>query len=540
MNLTGEIASELRNTNLSRNRYAYLAQFFIITLSIWYQTEFKTPYWPYTLALATLGSLARWKGTSVGKTNPKLSDRLLWLGFFLFGLAWSYHFYRNFDPSLPMGEKLFILLFSISGTIFVLQSTLVAAPVSYFVFTAPISVAVLGLYGLHGNSKDLFIILCISVMFFLTTISFMHQHRQLRDFIRSRLENNRERLRMKKIIDGVPGFVGIVNKDGIYTDGNEHILKYYPNLVGTKVGEYTPGSAYSSFVWEFLNSDKESATSETEAVIKGEHFNLVTTCGRLDDGIILINIPINELVKTRKELREKEAVAQYSSKLASLGQMAAGVAHEVNNPLAIIQGSASIIAVLVREENIDRESLKVFSDRIVATTDRIAQIVRSLRTLSRGGEKDPFSPLSIQKLISSCIDISNHNLKQKDVRLILPDNKKDLTVLGREVQLGQILLNLLSNSVDAVKDLPERWVSIDYGHVDGHVWIEVVDSGKGISQEIAEKIMDPFFTTKTKEEGTGLGLSISSKLIEEHGGRLSYEKGRPNTTFRITFPSPKI
>lgn len=540
MEFQGEIASELRKTNISRNRYAYLAQLLVITLSIWYQTEFQTPFWPYTMALAFFGCLSRWWGTYIVKSDPWLSDRFLWLGFFLFGLAWSHHFFRKFDPGLPMDEKVFFLIFTIAGTFYVLQTTLVADPVSYFAFAFPVAVTTLSLYGYQGTPKDLFFFLCISIMLLLTSISFLHQHNQLKDFIWSRLSHNRERARLKKIIDGVPGFVGILDNNGTYVDGNVQTLKHFPGIVGTKVGEMSQSSSYSEFVWDFLRSDKETATGETEVFFRGEEFHLVTTCGRLDDGIIVVNIAINELVQARRELREKEALAQYSSKLASLGQMAAGVAHEVNNPLAIIQGSASIIANLVNEDPIDKENLRLFSDRIVTTTDRIAQIVRSLRTLSRGGEKDPFSPLSLQKVIDSCVDISNHKLKQKDVELILPEDKKDLTVLGRDVQLGQVILNLLSNSIDAVQDLPERWVKIDYGHVDGHVWIEVIDSGRGIPSEYEDKILEPFFTTKTKDEGTGLGLPISSKIIEEHGGKLRYEKNRPHTTFRVIFPSPKI
>jgi C4-dicarboxylate-specific signal transduction histidine kinase len=536
-----EITSELRKTNLSRTRYGYLAQLIVITLSVWFQTGFRSQHWYITMGLAVLGGIFRWRGSVAVNTNPVLSDRLLSLGFFLFGVAWSHHFFRNFNMAVPLDGKQFILLFAISGTIYILLTTLVGDPVSYFSFTTPIAVTILGLYGYPNTFEDWFLFLCILIMICITSISFLHQHRQLRSSILSRLETTRERQRLKRVMDGIPGYVGITDKNGVYVDGNENILSILPNLIGTRVGELTNMSSYGNFVNHFLNSNKETQAEETDAILNGQHQNLMTTCGRLEDGgMIVINIPINELVKTRKELREKEAAAQYSSKLASLGQMAAGVAHEVNNPLAIIQGSASIIAGLVKEENIDRENLKVFSDRIITTTDRIAQIVRSLRTLSRGGEKDPFSPLSLQKVISSCVDISNHNLKQNDVKLMIPENKKDLMVLGREVQLGQVLLNLLSNSIDAVKDLPERWVSVDYGHVDGQVWIEVVDSGKGINSDIAEKMMDPFFTTKPKEEGTGLGLSISSKIIEEHGGRLSYERGRPNTSFRVTFPSPKI
>jgi C4-dicarboxylate-specific signal transduction histidine kinase len=268
---------------------------------------------------------------------------------------------------------------------------------------------------------------------------------------------------------------------------------------------------------------------------------MMSTFGRLDNGgAISISIPISELVETRKELREKEALAQYNSKLAKIGQMAAGVAHEVNNPLAIIQGSASIIAGLVQEEEIDRKNLKIFSDKIVATSERIAQIVRSLRSLSRGGEQDPFSPLSLKNLLTSCLDISTHNLIQLGIKVIMPESKKDFMVMGREVQLGQVLLNLFSNAIDAIKNSPDPWVRFDYGHTDGQVWIEVVDSGKGISPEVAAKMMTAFFTTKLKDEGTGLGLSISNRIIEEHGGKLTYESERENTTFRIVFPSPKI
>lgn len=540
MDISVEVGEELRKTNLSRNRFAYLAQLLIISLSIWYQTRFEGTGWIFTLSFAVFGCLLRFIATEIVRER-EVSNIFLWAGFLNLGIAWSHHFATNFIPASSVGMETIFLLFAMAGTISVLLTTLVADPVSYFVFLAPISATVLGIYGIEGLRENLFFFLCILMMMVLTSVSFVHQHRQLRLSIRSRLETNRERQRLKRVLDGIPGFVGLTDSSGTYIDGNQNILEIFPNLIGTRIGELTPTSSYGKFVNQFLHSKRETEAQETEAVMNGVHHTLMTTCGRTEDGgVIIINIPINELVKARKELREKEAVAQYSSKLASLGQMAAGVAHEVNNPLAIIQGSASIIGSLVLEENVDRKNLKLFSDRIIATTDRIAQIVRSLRTLSRGGEKDPFSPLSLKKVIASCLDISNHNLKQSDVRLIIPEDKKDLTIMGREVQLGQVLLNLLSNAIDAVKDLPERWVSVDYGHVDGHVWIEVVDSGKGIPQDVTDKMMEPFFTTKSKDEGTGLGLSISSKIIEEHGGRLSYEKDRTNTTFKVSFPSPKI
>jgi signal transduction histidine kinase len=376
----------------------------------------------------------------------------------------------------------------------------------------------------------------------LSTLGLHQQHRQLRGFISAKLEAERERNRMLKLIDGVPGFVGIISSEGVYVQVNSATRKYYPNLIGTKVGELGGeiNLNYRNFFWGFLGSGKDSESTEVEVNVNGEKYHLMVTCGRLDNGeIIMVSIPINELVKARKELRDKEALAQYSSKLISIGQMAASVAHEVNNPLAIISGSAGIINDLVDEEKIDRKNLEVFSEKIVQTSDRISQIVRSLRSLSRGGEQDPFQPLSVRKVIDSCLDLANVNLKNQGVRIELPMKKKDFTIMGREVQLGQVLLNLLSNALDAVKTLPEKWVKLDYGHSDGHVWIEVIDAGTGIPPEIAKRLMEPFFTTK-KQEGTGLGLSISMKIIEEHGGSLMYVENNPNTTFRLRFPTPKL
>lgn len=540
MYLEGEIESELRKTNLSRNRFAYLAQFFIIIGSIWYQTEFQGPNWPFTVTLATIGCLFRFLATEVVKNKKELSNRFMWAGFLILGVAWSFHFHVNFDRGYPSEQSLVYLWFTVAGTAFVCYLTLVADPWSYVCFVTPISLTMITRYAMKGFGENLLVVFNLLILLVLTSVSFRHQHRQLRELIRSRILSQRERQRLRILIDSIPGFVGILDEKGVYVDGNQQILSIFPNLIGTKIGELAGDNEFSRFVVNFMASGKSRAIGETSAVLKGESVHMMTSCGKIEDGYMLINIPITELVNARKDLREREAVAQYSSKLASIGQMAAGVAHEVNNPLAIIQGSANIISDLVQEEEIDRPNLILFSEKIVSTTDRIAQIVRSLRSLSRGGEKDPFSPLSIKSLLRSVQDISTHNFRSYEINLIIPDNAKDITVLGREVQLGQVLLNLLSNAFDAVKNLPERWVKIDYGHLDGYVWIEVVDSGNGIPAEHISKLWDPFFTTKVKDEGTGLGLSISVKIIEEHGGKITYEENRPNTTFRVTFPTPKI
>jgi C4-dicarboxylate-specific signal transduction histidine kinase len=540
MNLRGAISEELWKNNLTRNRYAYLAQFLIITLSVWYQTRFQGSAWVLTMTLALLGSILRFAATEIVKNDRMLSRKLMTAGFFVLGITWAQHFHANFHDSYPISQNLIYLWFTIGGTILVCHMTLVADPPSYIAFVTPIFVTIAGEYAYQGVVENFIVILNLVTMLLLTSVSFRHQHKQLRDYIRARLEADRERRRMKKMIDGVPGFVGIVDGSRRYIDGNKMTFEHFPDFIGKSLGDGDPSSSYSKFVTDFLQSGKDAATAETEISLGNNHYHFLTTLGLLENNeMIIISIPINELVKTRRELRDKEALAQYSSKLISIGQMAASVAHEVNNPLAIISGSAGIISDLVDEEKVDRKNLKAFSEKIVQTSERISQIVRSLRSLSRGGDKDPFQPLSVRKVIDTCLDLANVNFKNLGVRIDLPEKKKDLTIMGREVQLGQVLLNLLSNALDAVKPLQDRWVKIDYGHSDGHIWLEVTDSGNGIPPEIASRLMEPFFTTK-KQEGTGLGLSISMKILEEHGGRLMYVEGNPNTTFRLRFPTPKL
>lgn len=539
MTLENEVELELRKINFSRNRFAYLFQYVLLIASVWIQTGFFGTYTSFILALGGTGCLLRLFSTEIIPEEKKVSDFFLRIGFVFLSTAWVIHIDQTLQLHTISGETIPALRVMVGALVLLNHALLVADIVSHYAFLVPIAIGLLAEVYLFDRSFYQVPLLSYFGISLVSSIGLHYQHRQLKSFLRARLEANRERARLKKIMEGIPGYVSICSSEGTYIDANQQLLRLFPDLIGSKIGELSGQSKASLFALEFLNSGKESATGETDATINGEQFHLMTTCGRLDEGIIIISLPTNELMKAKKELREKEAVAVYSSKLASVGQMAAGVAHEVNNPLAIIQGSASIIASLVEEEKIDRKNLRTFSERIVTTAERIARIVKSLRSLTRGGEQDPFAPLSLQNLISTCEDLSRHRLKRYDVKFEVPALKKDMMILGREVQLGQVLLNLISNSIDAVKDLPDRWVKINCGHQDGELWIEVTDAGNGIPKEVADKIMEPFFTTK-KEEGTGLGLPISLKIMEEHGGKLQYLAEKENTTFRMSFPTPKI
>jgi C4-dicarboxylate-specific signal transduction histidine kinase len=214
--------------------------------------------------------------------------------------------------------------------------------------------------------------------------------------------------------------------------------------------------------------------------------------------------------------------------------MASGVAHEINNPLAIISGTASILKREVSKESPATDFIMKRLDTIEKTTFRIADIIKGLRTFARNSESDPFEQHEIHKIIQETLQFCLERFKKHDVH-VRYDIENNALISCRAPQISQILLNLLNNAFDAIKDLPEKWVEIHVHERNEAIEIEVIDSGKGISQAIVDKMMQPFFTTKPVGEGTGLGLSISKGIAEEHSGALSY-KPAPNTTFVLRLP----
>lgn len=250
------------------------------------------------------------------------------------------------------------------------------------------------------------------------------------------------------------------------------------------------------------------------------------------EGFIL---DITDRKEYEAQLETTKAKSIASAKLASLGEMAGGVAHEINNPLAIISLNASQMQELLEDPEVTKEELKMFVEKIQKTTMRIDRIVKGLKSFARGGELDPFLSTNVKSIIENTLELCSEKLKKYSVELRLK-NIVDVSIECRESQIGQVLLNLISNGVDAIEKLPNKWIEIELKDLDGYIVIDVTDSGSGIPDEVAEKIMQPFFTTKDVGKGTGLGLSISKGIVESHKGRFRLDRKSPNTKFSILLP----
>lgn len=233
--------------------------------------------------------------------------------------------------------------------------------------------------------------------------------------------------------------------------------------------------------------------------------------------------------------RQSEAAILHSSKMAALGQMAAGIAHEVNNPITIINGTAGLLKKVVLGDTVDVEKITVGLERIEKTSLRISRIVKGLRMFSRSGENDPPISIRLAEILEETFDLCRERFRDFSIDLQMEEIPAVL-IRCRPTQISQVLLNLLNNSFDAIATESEKWLRIEFTEFTDGIRISVTDSGPGLTEETQRRLMEPFFTTKEPGKGTGLGLPISRGIIEEHGGRLRYIRGGKNTCFAIELP----
>lgn len=236
------------------------------------------------------------------------------------------------------------------------------------------------------------------------------------------------------------------------------------------------------------------------------------------------------------ERQQLQAQLVQANKMASLGEMAGGVAHEINTPLGVITLLTSHARRLHAENKLELQALPALLEKLEAMALRIAKIVKGLRSFSREGAGDIFEDISIESVIEDTLSLCEERFKSQQVKFFRNQALENVTLAARSVQIAQVLLNLLHNASDAVSGTPDPWIRLEVIERNESVELRITDSGKGIPLLIQEKIFQPFFTTKDVGTGTGLGLSISMGIIRDHGGQLEIDNNCPNTCFVIRLP----
>lgn len=235
----------------------------------------------------------------------------------------------------------------------------------------------------------------------------------------------------------------------------------------------------------------------------------------------------------QKQLLESSLIQQ--AKLASIGKMTCDLAHEITNPLSIIIGRTEELLRKAKNNQFTPESFERELGKILQTSHRIGRITKSLRSFGRNSEKDPKTQIFLSKLIEEALELCLDRLHQHSIEL-RRQIEPNLFVEVRASEIEQVIINLILNSIDALQELPNKWIEIRAEQVGSWIRIQITDSGNGIPTNIASQIMQPFFTTKEPGLGTGLGLSISQTLILDHGGRLFLNPDTKHTCFIVELP----
>lgn len=290
----------------------------------------------------------------------------------------------------------------------------------------------------------------------------------------------------------------------------------------------------------FLNLEEQSifSSSPTSQLI----FFTVGGCCLM---MVSLGFILMAMDRLNYEAMKQIAFHEHVDRLKTLGEMGAGVAHEINNPLAIIKFNLERIKQGL-SNSLDRDSSKfaaeapkIFEmiDKTLNATERVSKIVRGLLMFSKEGSSEPMKPHTLATIIMDTLLFCLERAKSKNIQLNVADCP-DIQLFCNPVQISQILLNLLNNSIEALDDVTnaDKGIWIDFEKRSTLVSIRVKNSGPLISLENRKKIFLPFFTTKDVGVGTGLGLSIALGIAERHNGRLYLDEASTQTCFVLELP----
>ncbi|MEK6625558.1 MAG: ATP-binding protein, partial [Bdellovibrionota bacterium] len=241
----------------------------------------------------------------------------------------------------------------------------------------------------------------------------------------------------------------------------------------------------------------------------------------------------NEIQK--KIIADQKNTVAMSSRVLALAEISGSIAHEINNPLFIINGTLYKMEKQLQKEGMECQVMKEGIVQIQEVTDHIAKIMKGLKNLAHADRSDGFYRMKIKDVVIETLRLYESHLKNLDVELRQHNISDAAMIYGHPVQLQQVLLNLFSNALDAIGGLDERWIELALEDCNDFWQLTITDSGHGIDRELQDKILNPFFTTKAAGKGTGLGLSIAIEIVRYHQGELFLNPQHSRTQFVLRF-----
>lgn len=527
-------ASDRLKLEALRRIYSGVLFQLIVNALLWlYFTQLNnlSPYFNFGLTLNSL--LIGGRGVIYFKLKKSNEDLLRSFNFQMFlsmgnALAYGYLFYDSVMFYQFFTPVVLMLLFIVTGLMTAVIHSLGPTPFFQRTYIVLMSTPILIAFFTPSIQK---IFPNFGVMFSIYSLYLLYSSRGVsKDITASYISENsalEKTQLLQKVINFIPGFVALTDTSGKWITASQSFtpLKKSKEILNL-IGYYLQTTDYAPLTRELVWHENN------------EKFAYIVSIQRYQDhSLIIVGVPAQELVTIRDELDNQRSKAEYAARLATLGEMAGGIAHEINNPLAVIIGSCGQITRLIDdEENLKNKNLlneKI--DRISKTSFRINKIINGLRSFSRQADQDPFEPTSVQLLIDECLELCKERFYQNSIELEI-SQIPDIKVPMRLIQISQVIINLLNNAFDAVKNQNIKKVMVNFRASNEHLFILISDTGAGVPDDLKQKIFEPFFTTKEVGQGTGLGLSISRGILLDHQGELTLLPQEKYTTFQLKLP----
>lgn len=349
----------------------------------------------------------------------------------------------------------------------------------------------------------------------------------------------------RAIIDAMPGFVSWIDKDFKYLGVNDHMCEFFgktpSDFIGLTVGEVSGegNNVISELVDELFSNNEDLLQKEFAFDYGDKKYWSYITLKQYNHGqnAVLVSTDITKLKDVETQVREEQAKAESSAKLAAFGEMAAGIAHEINNPLAILNGIGYRLKKLKEKDKLTDEKFLELLDKLFYGVERITKIINGMKNLSREGQNDSFEFAPFQEILDDSLVLLAKKCAHNGIELYLPEVPMDFGFECQRVQISQSLVILINNSIDAISEqVDDKWIKIEVTENEDFITISIIDSGSGITANTAKRIFEPFYTTKAVGKGTGLGLSLANKIIKSHSGTFRLDNSCSNTKFDMIIP----
>lgn len=433
----------------------------------------------------------------------------------------------------------FIALLIISGFIGGTPSSLgpmyrvAAANILILGTTATISTLV------NGSDIHDYVFAGLAVIYTVLMIKYSDDFRTTLGFaIMERSTFESEMVSIKTLINSVPGHMTLLDHDLKYVMVNDAFRSSVTaDVIGHRIGYMSDSNDFQNLVEAFAKATQEHEITEMKMgpIFDRQHY--LVSMSKIHspfEGIAILTMNIEDRMQMELELAKSRQEMEHASRLVTIGEMVSSISHEIRNPLTIIAGKATYFKMLAAKGPVDLNIVTKEADVIIKMVDRIAKIIQTTLRFSRGDQDSQLKPVALGQVIEDATALTASKIKIENVELrVTQDSVLDETIECHPLQISQVIVNLISNAIDAMEGQSEKWVAIDVKDCGDKLQILISDGGPGIPADLKDKIMQPFFTTKAADKGTGLGLSISQNIMANHMGDLTLLPNAQHTTFVI-------